>query len=214
MKTTHLARAALVLALGGGLVVQQGWAADHLDPPGRTDPDSGGTDRTADIADVYAWHTATTLSVVLTYDGPNAPVAEQGLACDRNVLYGIHISNDDDLEPEFDITARYGLDDAGRCFVTFSGAPGVGGEKVTGPTERALKWRDVNAYAGLRDDAFFFDLQGFRETLTTGEIRMTDDRDSFAGLNTSAIVLEFPLSAVSPNGEDFRVWGTTSRIGG
>ncbi len=215
MIVKQVLRPALVMAVGLGAAVsaQQGWAADHLDPPTRTDPDSSGTDRTADIADLFAWHTSETLTVALTFGGPSMPVANQKVSCDRDVLYGIHISNDDDLEAEFDITARFGLDDAGRCFVKFAGVPGVGGGVVVGPTERELVWRSVHAYAGLRDDAFFFDLQGFRETLMTGEIKMTDDRDSIAGANASTIVVEFPLAAVSPGGEAFRVWATTARIG-
>ncbi len=206
---------ALVLGMGAAsLAVHQGWAADHLDPPGRTDPASNGTDRAADIADLFAWHTTDSVVLVLSYDGPNLAVAGQKVSCDRDVLYSIHISNDADLDPEFSITARFGLDDAGRCFVTFDGIPGIGGNSVVGATDRELQWQTVKAFAGLRDDAFFFDLQGFQETLTTGEIKMTDDRDGFAGSNTSALVVEFPLAAVSPGGEDFRIWATTARIGG
>lgn len=206
---------ALVLGIGAvtSLAVHQGWAADHLDPPGRTDPDSSGTDRAADIADLFAWHTSDSVVLALSYDGPNMAVAGQKVSCDRDVLYTINVSNDDDLDPEFSITARFGLDDGDRCFVSFDGIPGTGGNSVVGATDRELQWRDTKAFAGLRDDAFFFDLAGFRETLTTGDIKMTDDRDSFAGANASALVVEFPLAAVSPGGESFRVWATTARIG-
>jgi hypothetical protein len=212
----RLYQAAIAIAIGSATsvaIVAGGNAADHLDPPGRTDPDSGGMDRTADIADLYAWHSDDSLVVALTYDGPMAPTLSQGLTCDRNVLYGVHISNDDDGVAEFDIWLRYAKDDAGRCFMSLEGVPGAGGEVISGPTERPLYSRSVTAYSGLRDDAFFFDLQGFRETFSTGSIKMIDDRDTFAGLNASAIVVEFPLVAVSPEGEAVRLWATTSRIG-
>jgi hypothetical protein len=212
----RLLQAAIAIAIGSGTsvaIVKGGLAADHLDPPGRTDPDSGGMDRSADIADLFAWHTADSLVLALTYDGPSAPTVSQGLTCDRNVLYGMHISNDADADAEFDIWARYAKDDAGRCFVSIEGVPGAGGSLVTGPAERTLHAGSVIAFTGLRDDAFFFDLQGFRETFSTGSIKMIDDRDSFAGQNSAALILEFPLVAISPGGEDFRIWATTSRIG-
>lgn len=212
----RLFQAAIAIAIGSATsvaIVEGGFAADHLDPPGRTDPDSGGMDRTADIADLYAWHSSDALTLALTYDGPTAPTLSQGLTCDRNVLYGMHISNDGDATAEFDIWIRYAKDDAGRCFVSMEGVPGAGGEVVRGPVERPLYSRSVTAFTGLRDDAFFFDLQGFRETFSTGSIKMIDDRDSFAGQNASAIVVEFPLVAVSPNDQAIRIWATTSRIG-
>lgn len=209
-----------LLAGGAGLAATAGFqaeAADHLDPPARTNPDSGGTDRNADIADVFAWHrgSGATRSVVtvLSFAGPNLPAADQEIPCDRDVLYQIHVSNDADLDPEFDITARFGEDDLGNCFVQLTGIPGAGSAPIVAPVERVVQRNGVSVFAGLRDDAFFFDLVGFRETLTMGTIRMTDDRDFFAGKNTPAIVVEFPLIAVSPGDEAFRVWATTSRTG-
>lgn len=211
----------LTLAAGGaGLaatVATEVDAADHLDPPARTNPTAGGTDRNADIADLYAWHRGTGASAsvvaVLSFSGPNMPVADQAIPCDRDVLYSIHVSNDDDLMPEFTISARFGLDDLDNCFVQLSGIPGAGATPIVTRVERTATRDGVSAYAGLRDDAFFFDLQGFQQTLTTGTISMTDDREFFAGQNTPALVVEFPLVAVSPGGETLRVWATTSRAG-
>jgi hypothetical protein len=226
--------ALLVLAIAGGagLAATSGnhvEAADHLDPPARTNPDSGGTDRNADIADVYAWHTGSgatgRVTTVLSFSGPNAPSATQEVACDRDVLYSIHLSNDADLDDEFTIEARFGLDDLGNCFVQISGAPGMAaGTSMIVPVEVATTRGDVDVYAGLRDDAFFFDLVGFREMVDGLDgtpaypagmgLRMINDRDFFAGLNTSAIVVEFPLTAVSPTNQSFRVWASTARFGG
>jgi hypothetical protein len=190
-------------------------AADHLDPPARTDPDSGGADRGADIADLYAWHQGTGASArmvtVLTFAGPNVPSADQAVPCDRDVLYGIHLDNGTN---QFNIRARFGKDDLGNCFVQVAGIPGTGTAVISGPVERPFTRAGVRMFAGLRDDPFFFDLTGFRETLSTGTIRMINDRDFFAGMNTSALVIEFPLAAVSPGGETVRVHSTTGRIGG
>ena len=203
-------------ALGAGAgLVHLAEAADHLDPPGRTNPMSGGMDRNADIADVFAWHQGAgaeaSVVTVLSFAGPNMPAADQAIPCDRDVLYAIHVSNDADADPEHTIYARFGQDDLDNCFVSVSGIPGVTGA-IEGPVELAMERSDARVFAGLRDDAFFFDLQGFQETLSMGTIRMTNDRDFFAGQNTPALVVEFPLSAVSTEGQDFRVWATTARF--
>jgi hypothetical protein len=42
---------------------------------------------------------------------------------------------------------------------------------------------------------------------------MTNDRDFFAGKNTSALVLEMPIAGALGMGTSIRVWGTTARIG-
>lgn len=213
----------LLVAAGGaaaawGLI--QADAADHLDPPGRTDPDSTppGTDRAGDIADLYAWHddSAGTATIALTFSGPNAPESDQSISCDPNVLYTIHFDTDGadmDYASDIDVHARFGEDDVGNCFLQVENLPGAGGEVVQTRAEHVTQAGEAMVFAGLRDDPFFFDLAGFRTTLMTGELSFTNDLDFFAGLNSSALVIEVPLTAVSPTGGSFRVWATTSRIG-
>ncbi len=229
--------AALVLTLGGaaGLAATSGnyvEAADHLDPPARVDPGGGGTDRAADIADVYAWHSGSgatgRVTTVMTFAGPTPAAADQAVTCDPDVVYQLHVSNDDDLDDEFTIEVRLAADNLGNCFARVSGAPGMPaagmpGSQMVVPAEIATTRGDVDVFVGLRDDPFFFDLQGFRETVAALDdvpqpvppagITMTNDRDFFENLNGSAIVVEFPLIAVSPSGQSFRVWGSTARIG-
>lgn len=229
--TTLATMAAMTLAIAGGVAVWSGRsdAADHLDPPARTDPAMGGMDRNADIADVYTWHRGTgatqTLVTILSFAGPNLPVAGQRMPCDRDVLYGIHFDNTNDGNAEVSVYARMAQDAQMNCFVQWSGIPGTPGP-VTTPAQYARTIGNVRLFAGLRDDAFFFDLQGFRETLMvagnpatmagadpmTGGIRMINDRDFFAGKNTSALVIEQPLTPVLGTGTAIRVWGTTARI--
>lgn len=211
----------LLVAAGGaaaawGLMAAD--AADHLDPPARTDPTATppGTDRAADIADLYAWHdsTAATATVVLTFSGPNPPDDPQSIRCDRDVLYAIHFDTDGadtDYASDIDVYARFGEDDVGNCFVQIENLPGAGGDVVQTRVEHVTQAGEAMVYAGLRDDPFFFDLAGFRTTLMTGDLSFVNDRDFFAGLNSSALVLEIPLSAVSATGGSFRVWATTSR---
>jgi hypothetical protein len=194
-------------------------AADHLDPPARTNPDVGGMDRNADIADVYAWYNGEgadrTAVLAMSFAGPNVPAADQATPCDRDVVYSIHIDNNetDGIAPTSTIEMRFGEDDAGNCFYRLTGVPGAGADPIVGAVGFETRRADVQAYVGLRADAFFFDLQGFRETLAMGTLRFVNDRDFFAGKNTSVMIVEVPLVAVSPTDAPYRVWGTTARFG-
>ena len=68
---------------------------------------------------------------------------------------------------------------------------------------------DVRAFAGPRDDPFFFDFVGFSRVLAgTGGF---SGRDSFGGFNVSALVIELPTSMIGGSGGILGVWGTTSR---
>lgn len=190
-------------------------AADHLDPPNRTDaavdttPDKGG-----DIADVYAWHTATSLIVAVTFAGPQATTLPA--TYDRNLLYTINISTAAPRStPEVVINARFGADPSApnsKFGVQFSGLPGVAGGTIEGPVETNLTKDGVTVRAGLVDDPFFFDLQGFRTTLSTGNLAITKTRDFFAGQNDSAIIIEIPRDRLGTNAVD--IWSTTARFGG
>lgn len=186
-------------------------AADHLDAPLRTDPAVDPTpDFAADIADVYAFHVAGKLVVALTFAGP-APVNSPGVY-DRDVLYTINISNAGAAtDAEFPIQIRFGRD--GQAVgVQILNAPGAGGP-ITGPVETDLARNGVRARAGLVDDPFFFDLQGFRETRSTGTLAFQSTRDFFRGQNDTAVVIEMPLSNVDV-GNPIRVWATADRFGG
>jgi hypothetical protein len=216
-KTYLAACAGLALAGGGALMVaQKSRAADHLDPPARTDPAMGGTDRNADIADVFAWHAGSggdaKLITALSFSGPNPVAAGQKMPCDKDVLYTIHVQPGaagepaDETKAHATINVRLGADDIGNCFATFDGLPNVTAP-ITVRTETPTRAKGFDLFVGLRDDAFFFDLDGFKETLMTGSIKMINDRDFFAKKNTPVIVVEMPL----PSGAEIKVWGTTAR---
>jgi hypothetical protein len=208
------------LGLAGALTLRahRSEAADHLDPPGRVDPDptkaGAAADRESDIADVFVWHrnpgAAQTVVLAMSFSGPNAPAAFTKLACDKNVLYTINIDKNEDGKADIAITARFGKDDKDNCFVKFDGVPGINGSVVT-RTENVTDRAGARFFAGLRDDAFFFDLQGFRQTFDTGKVSMISDRDFFKGLNTPVIALEVPAQAIAQGNNSFRVWATTAR---
>ena len=188
-------------------------AADHLDPPGRTDRTFDATpDRAADIADVYAWHTDSSLVIAMTFAGPSSPT--QPGTYDRNVLYGINLSTDGVRETtELPIRVRFG-GNSGGFGVQVTGLPG-NPEPFTGAVETDLTTPNgIKVRAGLFDDPFFFDLQGFRETRSTGTLKFDKTRNFFAGQNDTAIVIEIPRSVLGEGVNSIDVWGSTARFGG
>jgi len=206
-----LALGALFLALAAGHLAAG--ASDRLDPPARTDPAAGGTDRTADLADLYAWHEGTgsgaVLVTALTFGGADLPAAGQAIPCDRDVLYTIHVESD--AGTAFALELRLGPDELGNCFARITGLPG--GAAIEGPVQTVLAQGGARAFVGLRDEPFFFDRQGLDESRATGVLSFLPDRDALAGRNTPAFVLELPLADVSPSGGPVRVWAESGRIG-
>ena len=189
-------------------------AADHFDPPGRTDPavDSN-PDLPADIADVYAWHAGEMLNLAITFAGPNANTAPAFY--DRNVLYRLNISTAaPDDTPEMTIRVRFGAGARPNEFgVRFEGVPGVAGT-IEGPVETTIVKDGVQARAGLFDDPFTFDLQGFREIRPSGQIRFNNTRDFFHLQNDTGFVLSIPRNRFGTGTGVVRVWATSGRIGG
>ncbi len=200
------------------LAVQQAiMAADHLDPPARTDPAMDTTpDRPADIADLYSWHTDTSVIIALTFAGPQATTA--AATYDRDVLYTVNVSNAlPRTTPNFPIEIRFGKDGTkpGDNFgVQVKGLPGVTGGTISGPVETNLASDGVTVRAGLFDDPFFFDLQGFRTTTMTGTLSFDKNRNFFAGQNLTAVVIEIPKDRIANGTNPVDIWATTARLGG
>ena len=83
-----------------------------------------------------------------------------------------------------------------------------------GPVEATITDGDVKVFAGLRDDPFFMDLDGFVTTVTTGTLSFDSNNDSFAGQNITSVVIEMPFDAVKGGaGDVVNIWSTASRIG-
>jgi hypothetical protein len=210
-----LIAAALVASLGLGtgtlMFHHHAKAADHLDPPARTTGE--GADIASDIADIFVWNDATNVTVVMTTAGPLVP----GVApvYDKDVLYQLHISNTGDpTTSQFTIAIRYGTDAAGDWGVQFSGIPGSSGP-LSGPVQTVLtNGSGITAEAGLFTDPFFFDLEGFNDTKSTGILSIRSDRNFFAGKNDTSFVIQFPRSAIENGTKPINVWGETGRITG
>ena len=202
-----LAAAAALFAPGIGVL-----SADHLDPPSRTDPAVDSTpDRPADIADIYAWHTDTSVILALTFAGPQA--TDKPATYDRDVDYEINISNQAPrTTTDIPIHIRFGQAGPNQFGVQVTGLPGVTGA-ISGPVETNLVKDGVTVRAGLFDDPFFFDLQGFKDTRSSGTLMFNNKRDFFAGQNLTAVVIELPKSRID-KGSLVDIWTATSRFGG
>jgi hypothetical protein len=213
-KPTRAVALAAFLAAGafaGSAAQHAAVAADHLDPPARTDPDVDSIpDNAADIADVYTWYTSNSVVICLTFAGPAA--AGKAAVYDRDVLYTINISNAGlATDPEIQVKFRFGQDGA-NYGVQITGLPDGGGV-LSGPVEETLTRSGIKARAGLYDDPFFFDLQGFRTTRSTGTLSFVSSRSFFTGQNDTSMVIEFPIDMVKGAGK-LNIWATTARFGG
>jgi hypothetical protein len=205
-----LAGTAAILMGGAALWLERpAISADHLDPPERTN--NGATsDVAADIADLFLWHTANTVVLAVTGAGPQP----QGVAptYDKDVVYRVHLSNDGDpTTDEMLLDVRYGRNATGDWGVQFVGIPGST-RTISGPVQTQLTDGTVKAEAGLFDDPFFFDLQGFNDTKASGTLSITNTRNFFAGKNDTSFVVEFPQSALAQTGKPLTAWVETRRI--
>jgi len=212
-------------------------SADHAESPA-TDADPA-----ADIADVFVFaspESATKLVGAITFGGRPAPRSriDGSFYCDRDVLYTYNIDRADtagnfDGVADIKVQVRFGKNGSGDCGIQLDGVPGAGGT-FSGHIERVLVSKGgMRGFAGLRNDPFFFDFEGFSALLVTfaapgqsGDLvtsfRLTGGqprRDSFAARNVSAIVFEMDLDTVAPRSatgsrSKLRVWGTTARLAG
>ena len=196
---------ALSLCIFGLATIMSVFASDHSEAPGTK------ADKAADIADLYAWHEGNKLVTVLTYAGLQATTAQQSAIYDDKVLYTVHIDNDGDNQADIDINIRFGKNAKGAWGVQVENLPGSTGS-ITGPVETSISaGTGLSVFTGLKDDPFFFDLEGFKETLATGTLSFDSSRDSIASLNVSSIVLEMDLAAASNGNDNLALWASTGR---
>lgn len=146
---------ALALALSGSTV----WAADHLDSPATQ------AEPAADINDLFAWTSSdgTKLNLVLTV----FPAATEAAMFSDSVQYVFHTTSGAtfgvagtpmDIICQFDMNQEIACWAGSEDYATGDASATAGVDSVNG------KFR---VFAGLRDDPFFFNLEGFRSVLST-----------------------------------------------
>jgi hypothetical protein len=146
-----------VLAAAMLVVAQVAWAADHIDGP------QAAADPAADITDAFAWMTPDAGKVILVLDLTRN--ADTGSRFSDGVQYVFHTTSraafGDAPSSDVPVICQFDADQTIECwagtdaYVT-GDASGTGG--ITSSNGR------LRVFAGLRNDPFFFNLAGFRET--------------------------------------------------
>lgn len=183
----------------------EGRSADHLDAPG-TMPPSGNIQ--ADINDLYVFQGEDSDSTVLALTVVPAALGDSSFGAD--VLYEIKVDVDGDAVEDHSFEFTFSdVRDNGAQFVIAQHAEDEAA--ANGSADGALagygqvgKELELNnggmLYTGLRSDPFFFDLAGFLGTVSGmdngRDLNDGNESDFFEPLDTLAIVLEIPDSAI------------------
>lgn len=203
-------------------------AADHLDAPGLTPP---GGDVRLDLTDVYAFRAASGKTVLVLNVNPFTKAGKQATFASgvpsvvetKRVSYWFRIDSNGDAVQDVGLKIAFGKPDGAgvqSLEVTRNGKPLIEGR--TSPFGKVVVNRGAPgaiAYAGVRDDPFFFDLDGFVNILSTEPGKSflgckSARPDKFAGANVSSIVLELPATLLTAKGSSkIGVWATTN-LGG
>lgn len=153
MKTITLAAASLAL------LATHATAADHLDSPSVT------TDAATDINDLFAWMSpdGTKLNLIMTV----FPAATDTSAFSDSAQYVFHLNSSaayGEAATSFDILCRF---DAAQQIQCWAGNE----DYVAGDASAAGGLASMNGmftvHAGLHDDPFFFNIDGFNTTVST-----------------------------------------------
>jgi Domain of unknown function (DUF4331) len=218
---TAVLAAALAAAVGGG--TRNSAAADHLDAPGLTPP---GGNLQLDITDVYAFRARSGNTVLaMNVNGLTAagkrPVFASGVpSVSRTTAatYWLRVDNDGDAAADVNLGISFSKPNGSgvqTMTVTRNGKRLLTGTTSPGKAAKVNRAGAVRAYAGLRDDPFFFDLDGFINILSEDEGKSflgckNARTDFFAGKNVSAIVLELPAAMLRGGSSQIGVWGATT----
>ena len=220
-------RFAFVVALATlALLALPAQSADHRDAPGVNE------DPRADINDIYAFINPNSGNVVLAMTvNPFQIGGAPGITFGQDVLYEFKIDNDGDSVEDLVVQTTFTPIVPGphRFSVRGPAKPRIAGTAssllltdaptISGPADGTVTSQAsgaiVKAFAGVRDDPFFFDLIfGFRllGIAPGGPLTRPAGIDFFAGINCSIIALELPASSLRGRaGDILRIWGTTGR---
>ena len=196
-----------------------------------------------DINDVYAFPGSTPDRIVLalTTSSPITPAQSPAAGFDPNLLYQLKIDNTGDGVEDKVIQVTFtGTGPNQQVTVRGPVAPAQAGTMntlvtssttTTGATNASLgSASSIKAFAGIRDDPFFLDLEQFFRIVpdrkpVSGPLSQLPDQpsasafrtagqavDYLRGVNTLAIVLEMPTAMLTDGGtKKIGVWGTISR---
>lgn len=212
MRKSNKTRFALALvataAIGVGAWAPTLQASDHDEAP------LVKLDAAQDLTDLYVFSSgADKTTIIVCWAGFNdsRPQPDAEGVYDEDALYTIWIDNDGDNEADHQIYWRYGRNADGDVGVQWEGIPGAD-PKVSGAVETVFDaGTGARVWSGHADDPFFFDAQGYLETLDTGTLSFDSNRDFLAGLNVTAAAIELDNALLVNNEDPIQVWVTASR---
>jgi hypothetical protein len=227
-----IAAAGMTLVVGASPLLSQ--ASDHLDAP------AAKADHRVDITDLYAFKSGgdkTTL--VLNVDGLMTPTDSKTASFRPGALYEIKVDSDGNGTADLAYRIRFSDPAAApggtvtqqyivrRAWGPDANANMWNGDVVatgwTTPYQRPIQSASIAgggmAFAGTRDDPFFFDLPGFvnfKTQLLGGSTNLGvllggfTGADTFAGTNVLSIVIQVPNSKLGGTGHSIGLYATTS----
>ena len=198
------------------------YAADHIDAPAVTN-------KPTDITDVYVFRgqNPDNMVFVANTQGLLSPGATADAGFDENTMIEFNIDNTGDNVEDLVIQC---IAKNGKMKVYGPAMPKVTGtisylniNKLSVQTDITKYGQDaltaigdngVKAFAGPRDDPFFFDLVAFRNVISGSASSFNNPgNDTFAGTNVMAIVVEVPKSLLGSNGT-INVWAESKSATG
>jgi hypothetical protein len=209
-------------------------AADHLDAP------AAKADHRVDITDVYAFRSGASMTtLVLNVDGLMTPADSKAAAFRANALYELKVDRDHDGRADLAYRVRFSAPTRNadgtvtQAYVVRRATGDRAARNVwaghvvakgrTTPYRHAARTASVSgggeAFAGTRDDPFFFDLPGFinfKQELLSGTTNLGTllggftASDTFAGTNVLSIALRVPNAKLGGTGKAIGVFATTS----
>jgi hypothetical protein len=225
-----LALAGLVATIGAGTILVS--AADHLDAP------TTKANHRIDITDVYAFKSTGGTTLVLNVNPLTSPADSKTARFSTSAIYQFNIDRNLNALADVAYRVRFGparMVAGGNVVQDYTIKRSVGASARTNawigttvgtgqtttykrPTLRIAHLSGGGkAFAGVRDDPFFFDLPGFVEFKKQLLAGSTDlgvllggftGTDTFAGTNVSSIAIEVPDARLGGTGRTVGVWAT------
>jgi hypothetical protein len=210
---------AVLLGSTALLALNVAHGSDHRDGPATT------ANSQLDITDLYAFRSPANnddLVVALGVNGLVTPDQNGNVKFSSTGSYSIHVDTNGDLVD--DATVKITFDNSTTQNFTIAGLPGgsiTGAVTAPGATPNIVTSGAIKAFAGLRDDPFFFDLTAFKKFVAgpyvpAAGLRMASDgapADTFAGTNVLYMALEFPITALTgqaaSNTGTIKAWAST-----
>lgn len=202
--------------------VSLAFAADHTEAPGVM-----GAERSfLDITDVYAFKSPddpSRLTVAMGIFSPVAAAQTPPLFAEDG-KYVFYIDTNNDLVADSEIEVAFQSSSDGSQTYRVSGVPGAGeiAGTVSLGSDTLIAERDgARAFAGSRDDHFYFDFEAFRSFLQApcvpaAGLRCPDTGtpdNFFSAFNAATIVIDFPSTNLpgidSANSGNLNIWAKT-----